>query len=82
MKILKVIVDEVPDGCLYCDLSSVWDSTKSKCRLNGKKLFYENKSERPDWCPLVAEASLEKEVVVKGGMILENTILDTRIIDE
>ena len=56
MKVIKVVVDELPSGCLFCDFSTVWDSTKSKCRLANKRtVFQENKTERPDWCPLMTQ---------------------------
>ena len=50
MKVLKVIVDEVPKSCQPCEFSV---DVLNMCSLMTRELeewgFYK---ERPDWCPL------------------------------
>ena len=51
MNIIKVIVDEVPEGCMYCILSHQGDHFWG-CRIYNKPLSHDWTT-RPDWCPLV-----------------------------
>lgn len=56
MKILKVIVDEVPEGCRFCDFVG-WeyptiDTNILQCQLQSDKTVDVDDA-RPDWCPLV-----------------------------
>ena len=59
MKVIKVIVDELPEGCYLCDLMSYvsegdnLDDIFQICHVTGKTLT--DISKRPDWCPLVTE---------------------------
>jgi hypothetical protein len=61
MKILKVIVDEVPKSCFWCDLCTQSSDVGSmlvtyNCNIVGKSVdAWESDGKRPDWCPLVAE---------------------------
>jgi hypothetical protein len=49
MKVIKVVVDELPEGCLHClFLDMVYGN---ECPLNDKKI--DNIHTRPDWCPLM-----------------------------
>lgn len=50
MKVLKVIVDELPKNCFSCDFS--YDRV---CSVLFKRLEETRFETRPDWCPLVTE---------------------------
>ena len=54
MKVLKVIVDELPDGCNQCPLLVM--GAKIMCITNRKTIAHSIDSPeismRPDWCPL------------------------------
>jgi len=49
MKVLKVIVDEVPETCMKCN--HCYDNT---CEITFKQLTDIRFASRPDWCPLIA----------------------------
>ena len=57
MKILRVIVNEMPEGCDKCRLVSSY----ANCVLTGYGVGYSTKTEdllyatRPDWCPLESD---------------------------
>lgn len=56
MGVVKVIWEgELPNGCLLCDLARYWHFGKSRCHATGKTIWTENKTIRPDWCPLVTK---------------------------
>lgn len=64
MEIEAVIISgELPDGCLFCDLSRFWHFGKSICHITKKTIWADNKLERPEWCPLIALAENEKIVI-------------------
>ena len=48
MRVLKVIVDEVPKSCLKCN--HCYDNT---CEITFKRLTNIRFDSRPEWCPLV-----------------------------
>lgn len=61
MKIIKVIVDEFPEGCGECGFIDVYTPNKGTdweeceiyfCIATGEEVISEV---RPNWCPLVAE---------------------------
>ena len=64
MNILKVIVDEVPEGCGYCkfekpkaDEINAW----SECLVYNKVMTY-HCYPPPDWCPLMSWEKHVKEM--------------------
>lgn len=63
MKILKVIVDEMPKGCGDCSFCYWYminpdDEIRSDmwCELVDKAVLSKDFTARPDWCPLVEES--------------------------
>ena len=50
MKIKRVIVDEMPEGCSKCGLMGAWS-----CTIRDKYFRPEYHLTRPDWCPLEVE---------------------------
>ena len=54
MKIIRVIVDEMPPCCAVCDY---FNSELVACNLMFME-FYSNiyQQQRPDWCPLRVES--------------------------
>jgi hypothetical protein len=53
MKVLKVIVDEMPETCFDCSLSSAKDNRHQHwCSITGMQVWM---SECPSWCPLEVE---------------------------
>jgi len=63
MKIIKIIVDKLPDNCRDCGLFHTWywrernedwfvcyASQKNICKA--ETIFKKPVIERPDWCPL------------------------------
>ncbi|MEA4811179.1 MAG: hypothetical protein VB108_01260 [Anaerolineaceae bacterium] len=62
MKILRVIVDEVPDCCAACKLSLSFLTLRGKsysCKLDASTEYMSGGFDRPVWCPLVAEGGAE-----------------------
>ena len=51
MKILRVIVDEVPESCKECVYPN-WNSLGDRYCQAALRIIYDNKK-RPNWCPLV-----------------------------
>lgn len=51
MKVIKVIVDELPKNCCTCFL--VGDDSSFGYCLAGEELESDYFIRRPDWCPLV-----------------------------
>jgi hypothetical protein len=68
MRLIKAIVDQLPDGCYDCDFihrasnrSGVGDKDEAGhfrylCIANGNKrtMFNYGEYDRPDWCPLLS----------------------------
>ena len=55
MKVLKVIVDEVPKGCGDCQFLHKWERGRSilfDCDATFEG-FIDDLETRPDWCPLI-----------------------------
>ena len=60
MKVIKVIVDAMPENCVNCPyLEVVTVQIGEKCSFNWQKI--DDSLVRPDWCPLM----LESDVVLK-----------------
>ena len=64
MKVLKVIVDEMPEGntCFRCKF---WQrfGRNDRCVIRGLPLNQSNLEDtRPSWCPLEVETDEPKEV--------------------
>lgn len=62
MNVIKVIVDELPKGCNDCPFLVV--GSRLMCIINREKVA-DNAYEpmpRPNWCPLIADADLLKQV--------------------
>lgn len=66
MKVIKVIVDELPNSCNLCPFSLQDDGYHFCCarslledehELTMKNII----QERPDWCPIMTEAQLFSE---------------------
>ena len=63
MKVLKVIVDEMPESCAKCSYHS-WQSFYAEyyCLMLEKRLGVELKPlmfSRPDWCPLITKVDYD-----------------------
>ena len=64
MKVVKVIVDELPEDCLECDFGCTESYDENGDNYNF--VYYElciavnrknyNRGNRPDWCPLELES--------------------------
>ena len=71
MRVIKVIVDELPEGCKYCEFGK---SGYGICQITKREIWYTSDngmfdylfSKRPDWCPLVAENE------AYGGFIIDD----------
>ena len=67
MKALKVIVDELPEGCFRCNLQTyvgngMFDALVKRhyCMVGRQSIRAEKgMTARPDWCPLVQESEDE-----------------------
>jgi len=57
MKIIKVVVDEMPCDCYYCDR---YDNDFEICSLTGREDV--NDFARPSWCPLMSLEDYQKEL--------------------
>lgn len=56
MKVIKVIVDKLPEGCTNCDFDDYMvDNALGECMILGKEFEPGNSFLCPDWCPLVEE---------------------------
>ena len=51
MKVIKVIVDKVPESCKECIYPN-WNSLGDRYCQAALRIIYDDKK-RPDWCPLV-----------------------------
>jgi len=69
MKMIKVIVDEIPSDCLSCMFMGIYTPDKGTdwegwdehyCDLLGSEVAGDG---RPLWCPLITEHELLKQVV-------------------
>lgn len=67
MKVIKVIVDEMPDSCGFCPLCGGVKNRQKYiterelfCNVRFEYLTYENMMCRPDWCPLMTQKRLLK----------------------
>ena len=64
MKIIKVIVDELPqEGCLYCQFREIRQKGRSylhECAVADGFLDKDNLHIRPNWCPLISISRLMK----------------------
>ena len=54
MKVIKVIVDELPESCKECIYPN-WNSLGDRYCQVALRLIYDDKK-RPDWCPLRLES--------------------------
>jgi hypothetical protein len=55
MKVIKVIVDKLPEGCTNCDFDDYMaDNALGECMILGREFEPGNSFLCPDWCPLVA----------------------------
>ena len=66
MNVIKVIVDEVPNGCDRCTLVDSYGN----CALIGRSAISHSTprddylyNKRPDWCPLITLNDLLKETM-------------------
>lgn len=61
MKIIKVIVDELPEGCRLCQFR-LYDTIYRMhiCNLTGQEIddLIVEKQTRPEWCPLMTHKRL------------------------
>jgi hypothetical protein len=57
MKVIKVVVDELPKDCPDCDWSNIGD-----CFLVGRQHDCNCYDRRPDWCPLITQQELLRRV--------------------
>jgi hypothetical protein len=63
MKVLKVIVDELPDSCQECKFLDDMTGVGHWCMVDGDYREPPDTAVRPDWCPLMVEGEM---VVVIG----------------
>ena len=57
MKVIKVIVDELPEYCAECRYREVVTAQRGeKCRFGWHKI--DDSLIRPDWCPLMPKDEL------------------------
>lgn len=54
MKVIRVVVDELPKNCFSCDFS--YDRV---CSVLFKRLEETRFETRPDWCPLVTMGQID-----------------------
>jgi hypothetical protein len=67
MKIIKVIVDELPINCSACDWweNHFYTAFNVTCGLT-KRIVRDNEfSSRPDWCPLILEEDVENWLMTR-----------------
>jgi hypothetical protein len=71
-KVIKVIVDEIVDGCWNCDLLHRVDGSRDEngrvrylCSAHGfiRTTFNIDVNDRPDWCPLVRKDLYDMEII-------------------
>ena len=58
MKIIKVIVDEVPESCFECVFEAI-----EMCSLMYEELDSTRYDHRPNWCPLIKKEQSVKAVL-------------------
>ena len=67
MKILRVIVDELPEYCQLCTYhkGETYSFVANVCTLIDKVVEVEQLFEKsyPDWCPLVSKGQIQKLIV-------------------
>lgn len=72
MQIIKVIVDEIPDGCWNCDFLHRVDGGRDEnnrvrylCVAHGfmRTTFNIAENSRPSWCPLVRKDLYDMEII-------------------
>lgn len=68
MNVIKVIVDEVPNGCDRCTLVDSYGN----CALIGRSVISHSTprddylyNKRPDWCPLILEEDVENWLMTR-----------------
>ncbi len=66
MKVIKVIVDELPKNCSRCKLKYTRMRGEAKICFNANKYCFGNDT-RPNWCPLVTV----DEIPIARGYTLE-----------
>jgi hypothetical protein len=68
MKVIKVVVDELPEDCLLCSFlrhytphkNTDWEGCDELyCDLIGEEVAEDG---RPDWCPLITQQELLRRV--------------------
>ena len=69
MKIIKVIVDEMPENC-YCCPYSIYDDESSEyvCLamiVSTVDNLISDMYARPDWCPLVVERDYNMDLIIR-----------------
>jgi hypothetical protein len=68
-KIIKVIVDELPEyceDCIYFEQITSTNGATLKCLLTGKHLSIPEMNKPPSWCPLITVDILENALPQKG----------------
>ena len=53
MKVIKVLVDEMPENCKECIYPN-WNSLGDRYCQAALRIIYDDKK-RPDWCPLIKD---------------------------
>jgi len=77
MKIIKVIVDEIPESCWDCmrfdfDFKGIFKKECPYCLITGGDITIDYKSTRPDWCPLETQ----------GGFIIDDEEVKQMILNK
>ncbi len=62
MKVIKVIVDELPKNCSRCKLKYTRMRGEGKICFNANKYCSDNDT-RPNWCPLVRKDLYDMEII-------------------
>ena len=57
MKVIKVIVDKVPESCKECIYPN-WNSLGDRYCQAALRIIYDVHT-RPDWCPLILSTDIE-----------------------
>jgi len=55
MRIVKVVVTELPKGCIDCDYAQ-----NAYCFFTEKMIYTQDWDNRPTWCPLVKQKDGEE----------------------
>jgi hypothetical protein len=69
MKVIKVIVDELPVNCSSCRWweHGAYTGFQVLCGLAVREIDTEKLSTRPDWCPLINKTDVLEWALIEDG---------------